>query len=209
MPAPKGIPKPPASQANRYADAPVLPLLHELNEPVGINQDTLEVLPHVLGETAVPVEPIKPKHAGGRPKKADHELKAPRKPPAQKREVKVGEPGRKLKQLLAGKKTRKDKGRGPLKMSPKKGDPPRNPWGRRGKSGKEGLSLKNSYREYMGQLDDDERDAIWRGLVMKGRMGDVPAIKLIIELNGEQVNEKVVIPDDGTRILIHMPAQET
>jgi len=26
---------------------------------------------------------------------------------------------------------------------------------------------------------------------------------------GEQVNEKVVIPDDGTRILIHMPAQET
>lgn len=84
----------------------------------------------------------------------------------------------------------------------------KNPHGKKGKSGTGGLSLKTSYKRYINSLPASDHDKIWAGLFHKCRTGDVAAIRLLIELNDEQVNEKITAEDDGARIVIHIPKQE-
>lgn len=84
----------------------------------------------------------------------------------------------------------------------------RNPWGRKGKQGDGGLSLKESYRKFLNHLSEDEQNAVWMGLYTKAMLGDVQAIKLFVEMNGEQVNEQVQVQDNGTRIVIQMPPKD-
>lgn len=106
--------------------------------------------------------------------------------------------------------------RNPKKLNPagianlnpvKKGEV-RNPYGRKGANGAGGFSLKESYRRYLSTLDEDAQNAVWTGLYLKACGGDVPAIKLFVELNGEIVNEQVQVQDNGTRIIIQMPPKD-
>lgn len=83
-----------------------------------------------------------------------------------------------------------------------------NPDGKKGKTGDKGLSLKASYKKYINSLPPSDHDKIWAGLFHKCRTGDVAAIRLLVELNDEQVNEKITAEDDGARIIIHIPKQE-
>lgn len=84
----------------------------------------------------------------------------------------------------------------------------RNPAGRKGKDGTGGFSLKESYRRFLSTMDQDAQNAVWSGLYLKACGGDVPAIKLFVELNGEIVNEQVQVQDNGTRIVIQMPPKD-
>lgn len=84
----------------------------------------------------------------------------------------------------------------------------RNPAGRKGKDGKGGFSLKESYRRYLSTLDENAQNAVWTGLYLKATTGDVPAIKLFVEMNGELVNEQIQVQDNGAKIIIQMPPME-
>ena len=84
----------------------------------------------------------------------------------------------------------------------------RNPWGRRGKDQNSGFSLKESYRRFLSTLDEDAQNAVWTGLYVKATTGDVAAIKLFVEMNGEVVSEQVQVQDNGTRIIIQMPPKD-
>jgi hypothetical protein len=83
----------------------------------------------------------------------------------------------------------------------------RNSWGRNGKDGNGGMSLKSSYKEYINKLPNTEHDKIWSGLFQKCRSGDVAAIRLLVELNDEQINEKMVISGNGLGVVI-LPQKE-
>ena len=93
-------------------------------------------------------------------------------------------------------------------LKPNKGGEVANIYGRRGKSGTGGLSLKNEFKKFITNISEDERNAVWTGLYTKAMLGDVAAIKLWVELNGEQVNEQVQVQDNGTRIIIQMPPKD-
>lgn len=84
----------------------------------------------------------------------------------------------------------------------------RNKYGRKGKDGNGGFSLKESYRKFLSTLDEDAQNAVWTGLYIKATSGDVSAIKLFVEMNGEIVNEQVQVQDNGTRIIIQMPPKD-
>lgn len=77
-----------------------------------------------------------------------------------------------------------------------------NPDGKKGKTGDKGLSLKASYKKYINSLPASDHDKIWAGLFHKCRTGDVAAIRLLVELNDEQVNEKVVDSGLGLGVVI-------
>lgn len=80
--------------------------------------------------------------------------------------------------------------------------------GRKGKDGTGGVSLKQEFKNFLNRLSPDERDAIWIGLMTKAMTGDVPATKLWVELNGEQVNEQKVEATSGAQIVINIPPAE-
>lgn len=84
----------------------------------------------------------------------------------------------------------------------------KNPYGRKGKDGTGGVSLKQEFKNFLNRLSPDERDAIWIGLMTKAMTGDVPATKLWVELNGEQVNEQKVEATSGAQIVINIPPAE-
>lgn len=77
----------------------------------------------------------------------------------------------------------------------KKGEPAHNPNGRKGADGTGGLSLKNKFRKYMQSLSPEAHDAIWFGLIAQAQNGNTAAIKMIIELGGEQVNDQLIEMD--------------
>lgn len=83
----------------------------------------------------------------------------------------------------------------------KKGDV-RNPWGSKGKNG-DALTLKRSYREYMNALSDADKMGVWHGLLEEGKKGNVAAIKMMIELGGEQVNDRLT---EMAEIAANMPS---
>lgn len=85
----------------------------------------------------------------------------------------------------------------------------KNPNGRKGKDGTKGLSLKNEFKQYINRISADERDAVWTGLYTKAMMGDVAAIKLWVELNGERVVDDIATETDtGIRVNITLPAKK-
>lgn len=81
-----------------------------------------------------------------------------------------------------------------------------NPAGRKGKNGDKGLSLKGSYKKFLEKLAPEDHDKVWLGLLRKCRDGDVASIKLMIELNGEQVNDKLLdAVESSAKIVINIP----
>lgn len=84
----------------------------------------------------------------------------------------------------------------------------KNPYGRKGKDGQGGVSLKHEFKAFLNRLSVDERDAVWNGLYMKAMTGDVPALKMLVELNGEVVNEQQIEATSGAQIVINIPPTE-
>lgn len=86
----------------------------------------------------------------------------------------------------------------------------RNPNGRKGKDGTGGVTLKGEFKRYLQGRSVEERDAVWTGLWTKAMLGDVAAIKLWVELNGEKIIEDVQVDtgDKGPKIIIQMPPME-
>jgi len=84
----------------------------------------------------------------------------------------------------------------------------KNPYGRKGKDGTGGVSLKNEFKSYLNRLSQSERDAVWTGLFTKAMLGDVPALKMWVELNGEQINEQKIEATAGAQIIINIPQAE-
>lgn len=84
----------------------------------------------------------------------------------------------------------------------------KNPYGRKGKNGTGGVSLRTEFKAYLNRLSVDERDAVWAGLYNKAMLGDVPALKMLVELNGEQVNEQKIEAASGAQIVINIPQAE-
>jgi hypothetical protein len=85
-----------------------------------------------------------------------------------------------------------------------------NPNGRKGADGKGGVTLKSEFRNYIKSITTEERNAVWAGLYSKAMMGDVAAIKLWVELNGERVVDDVQVytGSNGPKIIIQMPPME-
>lgn len=87
-----------------------------------------------------------------------------------------------------------------------------NPWGRTGKDGTKGFSLKSSYKRWLKTLPPEEQNKVWSGLFLKAKRGDIAAIKLFIELNDEVINSQRLLPDEvgGTtnQLIINIPAKE-
>lgn len=91
-------------------------------------------------------------------------------------------------------------------LRPNKKGECRNPWGRSGKDGNGGFSLKTNYQTWLSHLSDRERDEIWKGLYAKAIAGDPSAIKLLVSLNNENPDfEPDTNKADGTNITIVMP----
>ena len=82
-----------------------------------------------------------------------------------------------------------------------------NPTGRGGKEGKGGFSLKTLLKNTLAKMEPSEREVFLAGILQKAAMGDVPAFKLVLEMNDELT--QVVAEDNGVRISIQMPAMET
>lgn len=85
----------------------------------------------------------------------------------------------------------------------------RNKYGRAGKDGTGGFSLKATLKNYLNNLPKAEKDNFFSGLYRKVREGDVAAIKLIAELNGEMVTQVEVQNALGCVILPPKAPKET
>lgn len=76
----------------------------------------------------------------------------------------------------------------PSKLIPvKKGDPGRNPYGRKGADGTGGFSLLTSYRKYIENAPPEAISAIWQGLIFKAQAGDTKAIELLLRMRNESI----------------------
>ena len=82
----------------------------------------------------------------------------------------------------------------------------RNKYGRKGKDGLGGFSLKMHLKMMLNKMEPDERDGFIAGLLLKASSGDVAAFKLVLEMNDELT--QVVAEDNGVRISIQMPPME-
>jgi hypothetical protein len=67
----------------------------------------------------------------------------------------------------------------------------RNPTGRSGWDGEGGFSLKTSFKNYMKNAPPGAIEGIWAGLIMQAHQGNTNAVKMLVELIGEQVNDNV------------------
>jgi hypothetical protein len=73
----------------------------------------------------------------------------------------------------------------------KPGEPSNSP-GRGGWDGNGGTSLKQSYKNYMKNLPEGAVNAVWQGLLFASQSGNTNAIKMLVELSGQQVNDKLI-----------------
>lgn len=64
--------------------------------------------------------------------------------------------------------------------------------GRKGFDGNGGYSLKTSFKNYIRNCPPGAVDEVWRGLINQAQSGNTNAIKMLVELSGEQVNDKVM-----------------
>ena len=108
---------------------------------------------------------------------------------------------------MAGKKNVQPASLANLKLYQKGGVA--NPYGRGGKDGTKGLSLKTNLKNRLAKLSDAERESFFDGLLAKGAEGDVNAIKLMLMMNDEPLEQIKVEADTGVRISIQMPAKES
>ena len=86
----------------------------------------------------------------------------------------------------------------------------RNPYGRKGKSGKGGLMLKTEYQAWLASLSEDQRKLVWNALYAKACNGDIQAIKLLVSMNNENpdyIPEETA--DTAPTVTIVMPTKET
>lgn len=90
----------------------------------------------------------------------------------------------------------------------KKGEPTRNPWGRKGKNGLGGFSIKSGAKAFLSLLDEEQRTNFFIGLYNKCLDGDVPAIKLMAELNSELDSNPKVEVGSGAQVVVMVPPRE-
>ena len=84
-----------------------------------------------------------------------------------------------------------------------------NPWGRRGKDGKQGFSFRTGFDMFVSRLTEDERALIWQAMFQKAANGDVQAMKLLLAYNKELEAPKVEVESDtGVRVSISLPPKE-
>lgn len=84
-----------------------------------------------------------------------------------------------------------------------------NPWGRRGKDGKQGFSFRTGFDMFVSRLTDEERAMMWQALFQKAANGDTQAMKLLLQYNRELDQPKVEVEaDTGVRVSICMPPKE-
>lgn len=86
-----------------------------------------------------------------------------------------------------------------------------NPWGRRGKDGKQGFSFRTGFDMFVGRLTEEEKALMWQALFQKAAQGDVQSMKLLLQYNKELDNAaKVEVEaDTGVRISLTMPPMES
>lgn len=89
----------------------------------------------------------------------------------------------------------------------KKGDV-LNPYGRGGKDGTKGLSLKNLLKARLAKMEKDEIDSFFEGLLLKARDGDHQAMKLLLLMNDEPLESVKVEAESGVKISISIPPKE-
>ena len=86
-----------------------------------------------------------------------------------------------------------------------------NPGGKLKKSGKNNESITESFRRYWREhTAQEDKDAVWTGLLMRARIGDDRAIKLMVDLNGESLEAEMknkLIKDAGCRVIFTLPAK--
>lgn len=90
----------------------------------------------------------------------------------------------------------------------KKGDPTRNPNGRKGKNGKGGFSILGAFRKQINEMDPIEFKMVLNGLIEKAMSGDTKAIELLIKINAEKIEGDTNAPLTNT-VIINMPNQES
>ena len=79
-----------------------------------------------------------------------------------------------------------------LKLGQQKAGEPSHSPGRKGWDGNGGHSLKTSFKTYLKNCPPGAVDEVWRGLINQAQSGNTNAIKMLVELSGEQVNDKVM-----------------
>jgi hypothetical protein len=74
-------------------------------------------------------------------------------------------------------------------------------------------TITESFRRYWREkTDDSDKDAVWTGLLMRARIGDDRAIKLMVDLNGESLEaaaKEKLQKDEGCRVVFMLPAKES
>ena len=90
-------------------------------------------------------------------------------------------------------------------LNPVKKGECRNPYGRRGKDGKGGFSFKETLKSYLSKLDQETKDNFYIGLFSKAAAGDVPAIKLLAELNDELTTNAQIDVGSGAQVVVMVP----
>lgn len=74
-------------------------------------------------------------------------------------------------------------------------------------------TITESFRRYWREkTDDSDKDAVWTGLLMRARIGDDRAIKLMVDLNGESLEaaaKEKLQKDEGCRVVFLLPAKES
>lgn len=93
-------------------------------------------------------------------------------------------------------------------LQPIKAGEVKNKYGRKGKDGTKGLSLKNLLKARLAKMEKDEIDSFFEGLLLKARDGDHQAMKLLLLMNDEPLESVKVEADTGVRIQITMPAKD-
>lgn len=91
-------------------------------------------------------------------------------------------------------------------LKPAKDGDIRNKYGRKGKDGLGGFSLKMHLKQMLNKMEPDERDGFIAGLLLKASTGDVAAFKLVMEMNGE--GDGITQEDGGLRINVTLPPKE-
>lgn len=83
----------------------------------------------------------------------------------------------------------------------------RNPWGRSGKDGNQGFSLKYTFKRFLQDLTPDKIELIWKALYAKSLEGDTKSIELMVKLNDEVLEAHNNLAANE-QIIINIPAKD-
>lgn len=74
------------------------------------------------------------------------------------------------------------------------------------------VSLKDSFQTYLDSQPEEVVDRVWAGLTLRAQQGDTQATKLMVELNGESIEDdlrkKLASKGTGVRVEFLIPAKE-